>query len=122
MQTGMTDLPDIFYRDPDGEIRFKGHRLRLIDVAARFEEGHAPEAILADFYPTLTLAQIYRAIAYHLENERETLALIDENLRVVNDLRSHAPPAPSIADLRRRLQAKRAEASDTRRAAATVDA
>jgi uncharacterized protein (DUF433 family) len=108
----VTDLPDIFVRDDEGEIRFKGHRLRLIDVAARYEEGHAPEAILVDFYPSLTLAQIYRAIAYHLENEPEVLALIAENRRVMEDFRKDAPPTPSIAELRRRLEAKRrAEAS-----------
>src|SRR3954471_20304356 len=108
----MTERPDIFQRDADGAIVFKGHRLRLIDVAARYEEGHSPEAILADFYPTLSLAQIYRAIAYHLENESEVRALIGENDRIVDELRSQASPAPSLADLRKRLEAKRrAEAS-----------
>jgi len=107
----MTELPDIFYRDPDGQIRFIGHRLRLIDVAERYEEGHAPEAILADFYPTLSLAQIYRAIAFHLENQVEVLALIEENRRTVEGFRSTASQPPTLSDLRRRLQAKQAEAS-----------
>jgi uncharacterized protein (DUF433 family) len=108
----MTELPDIFERDEDGEIRFKGHRLRLIDVAARFEEGHSPEGIIVDYYPTLSLAQVYRAIAYHLENEAEVKALIAENKRVVDELRARASPTPSIEELRRRLEAKRrAEAS-----------
>ena len=108
----VTDLPDIFHRDTDGQIRFKGHRLRLIDVAARYEEGHAAEAILVDYYPTLSLAQIYRAIAYHLENEAEVRSLIDDNRRAVEGLRAQAPAAPGVADLRRRLEAKRrAEAS-----------
>jgi uncharacterized protein (DUF433 family) len=102
----MTDLPDIFTREADGTIWFKGHRLRLIDVAARYEEGHSAEAILADFYPTLSLAQIYRAIAYHLENVKEVRALIAENDRIVDELRSQASPAPSLADLRKRLHAK----------------
>jgi uncharacterized protein (DUF433 family) len=106
------DLPDILYKDDDGEIRFKGHRLRLIDVAARFEEGHTPEGIVVDYYPTLTLAQVYRAIAFFLENEADVRALIAENARIVEGLKAAAAPTPSIEELRRRLAAKRrAEAS-----------
>ena len=108
----MTPLPEIFERDKDGEIAFKGHRLRLIDVAARYEEGHAPEAILIDFYPTLSLALIYRAIAYHLENRDEVCALIAANKQAMKDLESKLPPAPDLSELRRRMEVKRrAEAS-----------
>lgn len=108
----MIALPEIFERDPDGEIRFKGHRLRLIDVAARYEEGHAAEGILVDFYPTLTLAQIYRAIAFYLENEADVRDLLAKNRRTIEELKAHASPAPSLADLRKRIDAKhRAEAS-----------
>lgn len=35
------DLPDFLHEDADGEIRLKGHRIRLIDVAARYDEGHS---------------------------------------------------------------------------------
>jgi uncharacterized protein (DUF433 family) len=107
----MTPLPDIFECDSHGQIRFKGHRIRLIDVASRYEEGHAPEAILVDFYPTLSLAQIYRAIAYHLENEVEVRAMITQNDRLVEELQSGAAPAPSLAELRERLSKSRARAS-----------
>jgi uncharacterized protein (DUF433 family) len=108
----MSPLPEIFDRDPTGEIRFKGHRLRLIDVAARYDERHSPEAIVVDFYPTLTLAQVYRAIAYYLENQAEVGELIAKNERMVEDLKMHASAAPSFAELRKRLEAKRrAEAS-----------
>jgi uncharacterized protein (DUF433 family) len=108
----MSELPNIFERDTDGTIRLKGHRLRLIDGATRYEEGHSPEAIVADYFPTLTLAQVYRSIAFYLENEAEVRAMIDENARTVEQLRLNAPPTPSAADLRKRLEARRrAEAS-----------
>jgi uncharacterized protein (DUF433 family) len=108
----MTDLPEMFQRDADGQIRFKGHRIRLIDVVARFEEGHAPEAILVDFYPTLSLAQIYRAVAFYLENEPDVRGLIAQNDRMVEALKANAPRTPGIPELRKRLDAKRrAEAS-----------
>src|SRR5437667_11531685 len=108
----MTPLPDIFDLDPDGQIHFKGHRIRLIDVASRYEEGHAPEAILIDFYPTLSLAQIYRAIAYYLENDAEVRSLISQNNRLVEELKMRASPTPSMAELRGWLDVRRkAEAS-----------
>jgi uncharacterized protein (DUF433 family) len=108
----MNDLPDIFERDADGRIHFKGSRIRLIDVAQRYDEGHAAEAILVDFYPTLSLAQIYRAIAFHLEHAAEIRMLIDQNEAAVERLRSGAAPTPSLAELRTRLERRRrAEAS-----------
>lgn len=108
----MSELPNIFERDADGTVRLKGHRLRLIDIAMRFEEGHSAEAIIADYYPTLTLAQVYRSIAFYLENEAEVRAMIDLNARTVEQLRLRAAPTPGVAELRKRLEARRrAEAS-----------
>jgi uncharacterized protein (DUF433 family) len=108
----MSPFPDIFEVDADGEIRFRGHRIRLIDVASRYVEGHSAEGILIDYYPTLSLAQIYRAIAYYLENEADVTKLIQDNARVAESYRATAKPAPSLAELRQRLEARRrAEAS-----------
>lgn len=108
----MTDLPDILYRNEDGEICFAGHRLRLIDVAARYEEGHSPEGIVVDYYPTLSLAQVYRAIAFQLENEAEVRALIAENKAAMAELASRPRTGPTPAELRRRMELRRpAEAS-----------
>jgi uncharacterized protein (DUF433 family) len=108
----MRPLPDIFEVDTDGEIRFKGHRLRLIDVAARYDEGHSPEGIVIDYYPTLSLAQVYLAIGFYLENEAEIKALITENARAMAELRNTPSTGPSMAEMRRRLELKRrAEAS-----------
>lgn len=39
------ELPDFLNLDADGEVRFKEHGLRIIDVAARFREGHSPEGM-----------------------------------------------------------------------------
>ena len=64
-------LPDYLYSDDDGEIRLRGHRIRLIDVSARYDEGHSPEAILLDHYPTLSLPLVYKTIAFYLENKAQ---------------------------------------------------
>lgn len=57
------ELPDFLDLDADGEVHFKGHRLRILDVAACFREGHSPEGIAFDIYPTLDLRLVYKAIA-----------------------------------------------------------
>jgi hypothetical protein len=38
-------------------------------VVIGFQEGESPQQIVQSF-PTLTLAQVYGAIAYYLENEK----------------------------------------------------
>lgn len=47
------ELPYFLQLDADGEVRFKGHRLWIIDVASRFREGQSLECIAFDVYPTL---------------------------------------------------------------------
>ena len=106
------NLPEYLYTDADGQIRFKGHRLRLIDVAARYEDGHSPETIVLDHYPTLPLATVYSAIGFYLENEADVKALLAENQRALEEVASASKGTPTLVELRRRLQSKReAEAS-----------
>jgi uncharacterized protein (DUF433 family) len=106
-------LPDFLQTDDDGEIRLKGHRIRLIDVAARYDEGHSPEGIVLDIYPTLSLPLVHKTIAFYLENEQEVRRLIEENAEAMRRLEQSLPrTGPSHAELRRRMEARRrAEAS-----------
>lgn len=110
-RVAMTDLPDILHIDGDGQVRFKGSRIRLVEVVERFDEGHSAEGIVVDYYPTLTLAQVYRAIAYYLEHPAEVRELVNQNRAAVELLREGAAKGPTLAELRRRLAARRAEAS-----------
>jgi uncharacterized protein (DUF433 family) len=106
------ELPEFLTEDADAEIRIKGHRVRLIDVAARYEEGHSPETIVLDHYPTLDLAVVHKVVAYYLEHEAEIKAIIDSNSSEM--LRQAGLPrtTPTWHELRRRMEAKRqAEAS-----------
>ena len=41
----------------------------LASIIAGFQEGESPEQIVDEF-PTVTLAQIYGAIAYYLDNQK----------------------------------------------------
>jgi uncharacterized protein (DUF433 family) len=104
-------LPEFLLQDSDGEIRFNGHRIRLIDVVSRYDEGHSPEGILLDFYPTLTLPLIHRAIAFYLDNHADVRSAIDKNAAEMERLSQQPRTTPTLAELRRRLAAKHREAS-----------
>jgi uncharacterized protein (DUF433 family) len=105
-------LPDFLEANIDGEICLRGHRIRLIDIAARYEEGHSAEAIAIDDYPTLSLALIHKTIAFYLENETEVRSLLHQNEEAMQRLMAMPQTTPTLAELRRRMANRRqAEAS-----------
>ena len=104
-------IPDFMELDPDGEIRLKGHRIRLIDIARRYDEGHSIETIILDHYPTLTLPLVYKTVAFYLENQAAVQALIAQHEGEMQRLAALPQTTPTLAELRRRMQAKLREAS-----------
>jgi uncharacterized protein (DUF433 family) len=99
----LTELPDFLAMNPDGEIRLKGHRIRLIDIASRYDEGCSPEGILLDFYPTLSLPLIHKTIAFYLEHQDDVRTMLEQNARESQRLIDAAPSHPTLIELRARL-------------------
>ena len=64
------ELPDFLTRNRHGEIRLTGHRIGLLHMVDRYNQGFSPEAILCD-YPSLSLALIHKVIAFYLDNQAE---------------------------------------------------
>ena len=63
-------LPESPYIDQrDGACRIAGTRVGLDCIINARQEGESPEEI-AQSFPTVTLAQVYGAIAYYLENKK----------------------------------------------------
>ena len=100
-----------YIQEQDGALRIAGTRVSLDSVVISFQEGESPEQIIHSF-PTLTLAQVYGAIAYYLENEK----LINDYLAEVQREFERSVPPLSQADpelfarletARRQLGAKR---------------
>jgi uncharacterized protein (DUF433 family) len=60
-------------QEEEDALRIRGTRVGIEPIVASFQEGESPEQI-AQSFPTATLAQIYGAIAYYLENKQ----LIDD--------------------------------------------
>jgi uncharacterized protein (DUF433 family) len=75
-----------------GEARIEGHRVRVRDVAiARDLDGLAPEEIAASVYPSLTLAEVYSALAYYEDHRDEIDHAAEEEKRFVGAFRQQHP-------------------------------
>jgi uncharacterized protein (DUF433 family) len=100
------NLPEFLVGHPDDAIRLAGHRIGLHDVVLYYNEGYSPEMLVGQF-PTLSLVLVHKTIAFYLENQAEVDAYVAEHEAESARLRAAAPKAPSLEDLRRRLQAVR---------------
>ncbi|MCW5977181.1 MAG: DUF433 domain-containing protein [Bryobacteraceae bacterium] len=69
-------LPPRFLQEVEEGLRVAGSRVSLDSIVHDFREGLSPESITEN-YPTLTLEQVYGAIAYYLANQ----GMLDEYLR-----------------------------------------
>ena len=71
--------------------RIAGHRIRVQDVAIWHEKlGMSPDEII-DQYPTLTLADVYAALAYYWDHRDEIEQMIADEDAFVEELRRNAP-------------------------------
>jgi len=99
-------LPDFLTQDEGGWISLAGHRIGLTHLLHYYHEGYSPEMLLAE-YPALSLALIHKVIAFYLENRDEVDAYVANCQEEIERQRSAARPMPTLAELRRRLDAKR---------------
>ena len=75
-----------------GEARIEGHRIRVRDVAmARDLDGLSPEEIAASVHPSLTLAEVYSALAYYEDHRDEIDHAAAEEERFVEEFRRQNP-------------------------------
>lgn len=81
-----------------------GTRVSLDSLVECFNEGLSPETIQSEF-DTLTLAQVFGAIAWYLENQSAVDAYRLRQIQRFKAIRRDARPLP--ADLRQRLESAR---------------
>ena len=75
-----------------GEARIDGHRIRVRDVmAARDRGGMAPEGIASTVYPSLTLAQVYAALAYYEDHREEIDRAFEDEAHFLEQFRREHP-------------------------------
>jgi uncharacterized protein (DUF433 family) len=91
-----------------GRPRIDGHRITVEDVAIWHERlGMSPDEI-ASAYPSISLSEVYAALAYYFENRQRIDADIDEGERFVEEMRTKAPPSL----LQEKLRQRKADATD----------
>src|SRR5580704_4213257 len=97
-----------YIEERDGALKIAGTRVSLASVVISFTEGESPEKIVRSF-PTLTLAQVYGAIAYYLENE----TLINDHIaEIQREFERSVPPlSQTNPELFARLKAARRQIS-----------
>ena len=93
-----------YVEERDGGYYVAGTRISLDSIVQCFNEGLSPEAILGEF-ETLTLAQVFGAIAFYLENQRSIDSYRMRQIQRFEAKRRAANPLP--AELRERLDAAR---------------
>jgi uncharacterized protein (DUF433 family) len=105
-------FPESSYIDQnDGALRIAGTRVGLDTIIAAYQEGESPEEIAQEF-PAVTLAQVYGAIAYYLENN---LTIEDFFAEVEREfLRRVRPLSETNPELFARLEAARQQLSSKR--------
>src|SRR5262249_28037017 len=98
------NLPDFLTQEPDGFIHITGHRIGLTNIVHYYNEGFSAEMLLCEF-PTLSLVLIHKTIAFYLENRDEVDAHAAQGQEEIERQRATGKHAPSMAELRRRLEA-----------------
>ena len=105
------DTTNLLVRTPQGSWRIAGTRISLDSVVYSFCDGATPEEICQDF-PGLSLAQVYAAIAYYLNNREQVDRYLEDAEQSAEDLRQELSSRHRdfLRDVRQRLTAARQSA------------
>lgn len=93
-----------YVEERGGGYYVAGTRISLDSIVQCFNEGLSPESILEEF-ETLTLAQVYGAIAFYLENQAAIDVYRLRQEQRFRAMRQAAAPLPE--ELRQRIDASR---------------
>ncbi len=91
----------------DGVVRITGSRVTLDSIVRAFQQGATAEQIQEDF-PSLSLREIYGAIAYYLEHVEVVNEYLRERNREAAELRQQVESRGDSTGLRQRLRRRRA--------------
>ncbi len=96
-------LPECI-EERDGGLYVAGSRVSLASIVYLFLEGASPETIRQNF-PSLSLGQVYGAIAFYLNHPQQSEAYLQDLKRTWEELEQQAQPPGE--DLRQRLDQAR---------------
>lgn len=97
-------------RGKDGVLRISGSRVTLDSIVHQFQSGATAEQIQEDF-PSVTLADIYSAIAYFLRHPRVVKDYLNEQAQAAKKVRRELEASFDTRGLREQLRRRRARAA-----------
>lgn len=62
-----------------GRARIAGHRIRVMDIVLLHQSRDMTPTQIAEAYPSITLADVYAALAYYLDHRDEIDADIEDS-------------------------------------------
>jgi uncharacterized protein (DUF433 family) len=75
-------------RRPDGKLWLTGTQTKVVEVVLDRLAHHWDAEEIRRQHPHLTLGQIYSCLAYYYDHQAEMDAIVDEQLRTVQNLRA----------------------------------
>ncbi|MEN8447599.1 MAG: DUF433 domain-containing protein [Cyanobacteria bacterium J06555_13] len=75
-----------------GKPRIAGRRIRVQDIAIAYEQqGMTPAAIVEDYSPSISLADVHAALAYYYDHLEEIRQQIQEGEALVAKMAAETP-------------------------------
>ena len=106
-------LEDNFMFLAKNDIRLKGTRVGIETILYEYIHNSKMPVVIADYYYTPTLEQVYATILYSLQNREKVGAYLDDYLEYCRKAREEQAKNPSPAVIRlRKLIAEREANSD----------
>lgn len=99
------------HQDRTGTVRVTGSRVTLDTLVAAFKQGATAEQI-QDSFPSLSLRQIYGAIAYYLDHQDDVEIYLAERREEAEANRKEIESQPQYNEFRERIRRRRPELID----------
>jgi uncharacterized protein (DUF433 family) len=98
-------LPDVLH-EIDGDIRVKGHRISLYDIVFAYNEHWVGPHAMVFYYPTLSLDEIQKVLAFYQANQAAVLEYVAE-CKALEEAAMATMKRLPIEEYRRRFEAMR---------------
>ena len=95
-------------QEADGTVRISGSRVTLDTLVGAFQKGATAEQI-QDSFPSISLRQIYGAIAYYLEHEAEVEGYLKMRRAEAETIRHEIESQQDTSGFKARIRARRAK-------------
>jgi uncharacterized protein (DUF433 family) len=92
--------------EEDGTIRIRGSRVTLDSILHAFRQGATAEQI-QDSFPSVSLREIYGAIAYYFEHQGQIETYLKEQEQAAQAIKRALESHPDVSAFRERIRTRR---------------